>query len=124
MRRGKIARPSVGYDNSPSRRLTSRIVVVEDAWVYWQCKGRDDISRIRALSPKGLFIETPKRFPANTETNIHFLVQEGGINAQAVFRHAQAGSGLGLKFISLREEYQRPLAALIARLRAQCPNSR
>jgi hypothetical protein len=111
----------VGGDKSFSRRLTSRIVVVEDTWVYWQCKGRDDISRVRDLSPKGLFIETPKQFPANTVTEVHFLVQEGGISAQAEVRHARAGSGLGLKFISLREEHQRPFAALMTRLRTPSP---
>ncbi len=103
--------------NLPSRRLTSRIGVPEDTWVYWNCNGRDDVSRIRDLSPGGLFLETPKQFPANTETKLHFLVQEGEISAQAVVRHARPGSGLGLKFTSVREDQHRQLAALINRLR-------
>lgn len=105
------------HRNSPSRRLTSRVAVSEDTWVYWHCKGREEISRIKDLSPAGLFLETPKQFPANTETNLHFLVQEGEIRAQAVVRHALPGTGLGLKFISVREEHRRQLIALINRLR-------
>lgn len=105
------------HGNSPSRRLTSRIAVPEDTWVYWHCKGREDISRIKDLSPAGLFLETPNQFPANTETHLHFLVQEGEIRAQAVVRHARPGTGLGLKFISVREEHRRQLIALINRLR-------
>jgi PilZ domain len=108
--------------NSPSRRLTSRVGVPEDTWVFWQCKGREDISRVRDLSPGGLFIETPSQFPANSETKLHFLVQEGEISAQAVVRHTRPGTGLGLKFISVREEHHRPLAALLNRLRNLSPS--
>jgi PilZ domain len=97
--------------------MTSRIGVPEDTWVFWNCNGRDDVSKIRDLSPGGLFIETAKQFPANTETKLHFLVQEGEISALAVVRHAQPGSGLGLKFVSVKEDHYRQLAALLNRLR-------
>ena len=107
------------HGNSPSRRMTSRIEVPEDTWVYWNCKGRDDVSRVRDLSPTGLFLETPKQFPANTQTKLHFLVQEGEISAQAVVRHTRPGTGLGLKFVSVREEHRRQLVALINRLRGR-----
>jgi len=102
----------------PSRRMTSRIVLSQDTYVYWDCKGREDISRVRDLSPRGLFIETPRHFPARTETKLHFLVEEGEINAQAVVCHTQSPGGLGLKFVSVREEHHRRLAALINRLRS------
>ena len=68
-----------------------------------------------------MFIETPKSFPADTEAKLHFLVQEGGISAQAVVRHAQPGSGLGLKFVAVREEHRRQLVELIKRLRGADP---
>jgi PilZ domain len=109
---------------APSRRLTSRIVLSEDTYVYWNCKGREDISRVRDLSPKGLFIETPRQFPASTETKLHFLVQEGEINAQAVVCHMQPPTGLGLKFVSVREDHHRRLAALINRLRGRSEPSK
>jgi len=111
----------VRLGNSPSRRMISRIEVAEDTWVYWNCKGREDISRIRDLSPRGMFIETPRQFPTNTETKLHFLVQEGEISAQAIVCHNRSATGLGLKFISVREEHQRRLAALINRLRGMNP---
>lgn len=98
--------------------MTSRIVLSQDTCVYWSSKGREDISRIRDLSPRGLFIETPRQFPASTETRLHFLVEEGEINAQAVVCHAQPTIGLGLKFVSVREEHHRRLTALINRLRS------
>ena len=98
--------------------MTSRIVLAQDTYVYWTCKGREDISRVRDLSPRGLFIETPKQFPASTETKLHFLVEEGEINAQAIVCHTQSPRGLGLKFVSVREEHHRRLAALINRLRS------
>ena len=62
-----------------------------------------------SLSTRGLFIETPRQFPASTETKLHFLVQEGEINAQAVVCHMQPPTGLGLKFTSVREEHHRRL---------------
>ena len=96
-------------------------MALEDTWVFWQCRGRDDISRIRDISPGGMFIETPRHIPADTETKLHFLVQEGEIDAQAVVRHARPGSGLGLKFVAVREEHQRQLSALIGRLRRLYP---
>lgn len=100
-----------------SRRLTSRILVPEDTWVYWNCKGREDVSRVRDLSPRGLFIETPRVLPARAQTKLHFLVQEGEISAEALVCHSQSPRGLGLKFVSVREEHHRRLAALINRLR-------
>ncbi len=118
---GRKVGPRVLQNHPPSRRKTSRIEVPEDTWVYWNCKGREDVSRIRDLSSAGLFIETPKQFAADTETKLHFLVQEGEISAQAVIRHARPGAGLGLKFVSVREEHRRQLVALINRLRGQSP---
>ncbi len=105
-------------DTSLSRRLSSRGGVPEDTWVFWQCRGREDISLIRDLSLGGLFIETSSQLPANAEANLHFLVQEGEISAKALVRHARPGSGLGLKFISLHEKHHRPLASLLNRLRS------
>jgi PilZ domain len=111
----------VNLGKAPSRRLISRIEVSDDIWVYWNCKGREDVSRIRDLSPRGLFIETPRQFPAKSETKLHFLVQEGEISAQAVVCHNRPRTGLGMKFVSVREEHHRRLAALINRLRGMIP---
>ena len=103
---------------SPSRRLTSRIPVPGDVWVYWQCHGREDVSSVRDMSMRGLFLETPEREAEGVLTRLDFLAQEGQIRADAVVRHAKSGEGLGLKFIALNDQDRPKLAALLTRLRA------
>ena len=103
--------------NAPSRRLSSRVDTAGDVWVCWQCQGREDVSLVRNLSLGGLFIETPDPRTVGVATRLHFLVGEGEIRADAVIRHAQRGSGLGLKFLALHEKDGPNLAALLTRLR-------
>jgi len=101
----------------PSRRLTSRIPAPEDVWVFWQCQGREDVSRVRDMSMGGLFIETPQTRAQGVFTRLHFLVQEGQIRADAVVRHAKSDDGLGLKFTAVSEQDRPRLTALLNRLR-------
>jgi hypothetical protein len=101
----------------PSRRLSSRIGVAEDVWVLWNCKGEEDLSRIKDLSIGGLFLQTPTPKPAGVSVRLHFLVQEGEIKAEAVVRHARRDAGVGLKFLALSEQGKPRLAALLTRLR-------
>jgi hypothetical protein len=100
-----------------TKRLARRVPTPKHVWVYWRCDGRDDIARVRDLSVGGAFIETrtPKKIGAIT--NLHFLVQEGTIRADATVRHAKEGQGLGLKFTAVREEDRKNLVSLMARLR-------
>ena len=100
----------------PSRRLTSRVEPREDVWVYWECNGRDHVSRVRDVSVGGLFIETPKSVPEATVIKLHFLVEEGQIRAAAEVRRAEPNSGLGLKFTAFNESDRPNLAALLTRL--------
>ena len=102
---------------SPSRRLTSRVPTPGDVWVYWQCHGQEDVSRVRDMSMGGLFIETPQPRAEGVLTRLHFLVQEGQIRADAVVRHAKSGAGIGVKFTALSEQDRPKLAALLNRLR-------
>jgi PilZ domain len=97
--------------------MPRRIVAAEHVWVYWRCDGRDDVARVRNLSIGGIFLETqrPKRIGAST--NLHFLVQEGTIRAEATVQHARVGQGMGLKFTAVREEDRKNLISLMARLR-------
>jgi hypothetical protein len=100
-----------------TKRMPRRVVSTEHVWVYWRCDGRDDVARVRNLSVGGIFIETkqPKRIGAST--NLHFLVQEGTIRADATVQHAKAGQGMGLKFTAVREEDRKALISLMTRLR-------
>jgi hypothetical protein len=51
------------------------------------------------------------------KTDLHFLVEEGQIRAEAVVCHVEPGRGLGLAFTAVREEDRSRLADLMKRLR-------
>jgi hypothetical protein len=85
-------------------------------WVYWECNGDRDLSRVVDLSAGGLFLETPKIKRLGATTNLHFLVQEGQIRADAIVRHVKPGGGLGLKFKAVSEKDRQNLQALMRRL--------
>lgn len=98
------------------RRLSARIEAREDAWVYWNCDGHDEFSRIRNVGVGGIFIETPKASKVDAKTKIHFLAGEGQIKAEAVVRHCKPNHGLGLKFTNLGDTDRRRLEVFIKRL--------
>ena len=100
----------------PSRRRFSRVEKPHGVWVYWNCKGLEDTSRVRDLSVGGLFVETEEVRDVGATIRLDFLVQEGQIRAKAVVRHVKPGSGLGLKFTALTEEDGPRLTALMTRL--------
>src|ERR1700731_1204269 len=108
---------SLAGHSIPSRRHYSRVEPPHEVWVYWNCKGREDTSRVRDLSMGGLFVETEKAREVDATIRLDFLVQEGQIRAEAVVRHAKPGSGLGLKFTAMAEEDGPRLTALVTRLR-------
>ena len=101
----------------PSRRRSSR-VPASDVWIYWESHPYRDVSRIRDLSPGGLFLETRARKKEGELVRLHFLVQEGQIRAEAVVRHVDAsGRGLGMKIESLSSQDAPQLKRLLSRLR-------
>ena len=101
----------------PSRRQYSRVETPHEVWVYWNCEGREDTSRVRDLSMGGLFVETEEARDVDTKVRLDFLVQEGQIRAEAVVRHVKPDSGLGLRFTALIAEDRPRLTALMTRLR-------
>ena len=42
-------------------------------WVYWECNGDRDLSRVKDMSVGGLFIETPRIKRLGATTNFIFL---------------------------------------------------
>jgi hypothetical protein len=100
-----------------SRRIYSRVDAREAVYVYWRSAGEEDIAPVHNLSMGGLFIETHAPKALGVSANIHFLVQEGQIRADAVVRHAKSGRGLGLRFTAVRNEDRQRLAELMRRLR-------
>jgi hypothetical protein len=101
----------------PSRRRTSRIPVADSVWVYWESPSGRDVSKVKDLSPSGLFIETRARKREGELLNLHFLVQEGQIRAEAVVRHAAPGRGVGMKISSVPSQDAPHLHRLLTRLR-------
>jgi hypothetical protein len=101
-----------------SRRFSSRVATPGDVYVYWSSVGYDDTSRVRDLGSGGLFVQTRKTKSVGAKTNVHFLVEEGPIRAEAVVRHVKPGRGLGLQFTAVYEEDRPRLAGLMKRLRA------
>lgn len=102
---------------SYSRRHTSRVETPDGVWVYWQCNGRDDVSRVLNLSSEGLFLAASSPRPVGTKARVDFLVQEGQIRAEVIVRHIERGNGLGFKFTAVTEQDWPRLAALLTRLR-------
>jgi hypothetical protein len=102
----------------PSRRFYSRVETSGNVWVYWDCDGRADISPVLDMSMGGLFLKTPTVKPVGSLINLHFLVQEGQIRADATVRYVRSGNGVGMKFAAVRQEDRPRLAALMTRLRS------
>ena len=102
----------------PSRRRSSRIPAIEDVWVYWESAPYRDVSRVRDLSPSGLFLETRAPKKEGELVRLHFLVQEGQIRAEAEVRHvAENGRGFGMKINSVSTQDAPHLRRLLSRLR-------
>lgn len=108
----------------PSRRRSSRIPAIDDVWIYWESHPYRDVSKIRDLSPGGLFLETRARKKEGEVVRLHFLVQEGQIRAEAVVRHVIDGRGLGMKIESLSSQDAPQLRRLLTRLRENSMSSR
>jgi c-di-GMP-binding flagellar brake protein YcgR len=107
-----------------SRRRASRVDAVDGVSVYWRCNDRDDVSAVTDLSFGGLFIKTRTPRPVGTAATIDFLVQEGQIRAEAVVRHLEPATGLGLKFTAMPEGDRPRLGMLISRLRHSSRSAR
>jgi len=64
-------------DSIPSRRHYPRVETPHEVWVYWNCKGREDTSRVRDLSTGGLFVETEKARMWTRRSGLTFLFRKG-----------------------------------------------
>ena len=99
-----------------SRRHHKRVETPQGVWAIWHCGRTEDTSRVKDLSVGGLFIETRKVCPIGATVELHFLVQDGEIRANATVRYVKAGSGLGLQFKTVRGEDQARFATMVKRL--------
>jgi hypothetical protein len=99
-----------------SRRRTRRVEIPSGIWAFWRCGRAEDTSRVRDLSATGLFLETAKVCPVDSTVELHFLVEEGDVRANAAIRHVTQGRGLGLQFKSVRGEDQTRFSTMVKRL--------
>ena len=99
-----------------SRRHHKRADTPQGVWVIWRCGQTEDTSQVKDLSVGGLFIETSKACPVDATVELHFLVEDGEIKANATVRYVKAGSGLGLQFKTVRSEDQVRFLRMIKRL--------
>lgn len=76
----------------------------------------EDTSRVRDLSVGGVFIETRKVCAVNATVELHFLVEDGEIRANATVRYVTSGAGLGLQFKGVRAEDQARFSKMVKRL--------
>ena len=102
----------------PTRRLYSRVETSESVWVYWSCEGKSDVSPVLDMSMGGMFLKTPKVRPEGSVVNLHFLVQEGQIRADAIVKNVRSKTGVGMKFAAVSQEDRQRLATLMTRLRS------
>ena len=93
-----------------------RVETPQGVLVFWRCGRAEDTSRVKDLSVGGLFINTLKVCPVDATVKLNFLVEDGAITAEATVRYVKAGSGLGLKFKSVRSEDRVRFATMIKRL--------
>lgn len=99
------------------RRSHSRVEASVNVYIFWRSDGREDVAKVKNLSFSGIFIETEKSKDPGDTAELHFLVQEGQIRADAVVRRAKPGYGLGLRLMAVHNNDRRRLAELMKRLR-------
>jgi hypothetical protein len=110
---------SLFVSSFPTRRRTLRLAAKWDVWVYWECGGRADVSRVRDLSTAGIFIETPRRRSKGDLIRVHFLVPEGQISLDGIVAQSEAAKGLGLKFQTVAAKDISNLTSLLDRVRSE-----
>jgi hypothetical protein len=101
----------------PLRRSHSRVEALVNVYIFWRSDGREDVATVKNLSFSGLFIETEKSKDPGDAAELHFLVQEGQIRAEAVVRRANPGQGLGLRLMAVDNNDRPRLSELMNRLR-------
>ena len=103
----------------PSRRRMMRMPATRDVWVYWECGGLGDVSKVRDLSTGGLFIETSRGRKKGDFVQIHFLVPEGQISLDGIVAQTEAAKGLGLKYQTVASTDIANLTSLLDRVRSE-----
>jgi hypothetical protein len=60
-----------------SRRCESRMEMSDGGWINRCCGGREMVSTVQNISPRGLFVECANPKPFGARAEVYFLVPEG-----------------------------------------------
>lgn len=78
--------------------VSSLLARLQDAWVCWNCDGREDVSLVRDLSLGELFLDMRLRRVVGSPMKLDFLVREGQVTcARSAHKQFFLGSDTGPK---------------------------
>lgn len=84
--------------------------------VAWRSATQNNIARIGCVGLGGLFIYDPNPPPPGAMIQLVFETPNGQVRARATVRTAQAGRGMGVQFMQMRQEERARLANMIKHL--------
>jgi len=84
--------------------------------VAWRTATRNNIARISCLGLGGLFVHEDEPPPPGALIQLVFETPTGQVRARATVRTSQAGYGMGVEFMQMRQEERARLAYMIRKL--------
>ena len=93
-------------DNRKAPRTARRVHTVEDISVHYEGRTEEVAARLPDVSPGGMFINTPYRFPEGAVLNLRFRLSITGaeINTRCEVRYCMPGVGVGVEFVGISPE--------------------
>jgi hypothetical protein len=106
---------------SPRERRYPRAAARKSVLVAWRSGGRQRTARITTLGLGGLFINESDPPPVGSVLQLVFKTAAGDVRASVSVRNIEAGRGMGVEFLQMRQEERARLKQLIAGLLEQPP---
>jgi hypothetical protein len=100
----------------PKPRRYPRASPAQPILVAWRSAARNNIARISCVGLGGLFIHEADPPAPGEALQLVFETPNGQVRARATVRTAQAGRGMGVEFIQMRQEERARLAYMIKKL--------
>lgn len=101
---------------SKDNRRDARIPVSQGLWVAWTAGGSRIVSRVRDLSPGGVFVSTRDPIAVGTAITMLFSLPEGEIRMQGIVRYSAKDRGFGVEFTKMGPSDRSRLLDLLRRL--------
>jgi hypothetical protein len=97
-------------------RRHQRISLPQGMSVTWYGGGQQQVSRVKTLGMRGLFLCGSNTLRVGTELTLVFEVPGGMVLADAVVRNIVPGEGMGVEFTKMNPESRVLLEGLLTRL--------